>query len=465
MKHRSITALIAACSVALPTLALAQTPAELSQQMQRMQEAMAAMQARINELEAAQKPRDGQQWGMTPDQVKQLNRTTVKADSLEEAQETLGYKGLQISGLIDPTFIYTSNQNRAGFQFLNSGRNFEYAFDNGTFGMASLDFLKEMEGGSKWRLRLRPNRGGGGVAIDGESIVHEASMSLPLADLQTRLIAGQIPDWSGHEFAEPTLNRLITHNLLFDFTIPAVYTGAGLDLNRNPWYIKAMLANVNASKKASGEKSPALVYRVDFYDYKKEFNGWGFAGLHGKLPNFRANDGVGNPVTGTPYDTRDTMVHAFEVDAFYSRGDWTMSGQLSVGSQRKAAMTADPVTGELRDSFWWGASTMVSYKFTPRFETIARLDYLNNKKNGGGTLGFVFPDSRNGLGPDPSGDPEIGANRMALSLGARYIFNANTTMKAEYRLDRASLPVFVDVRDGSFKRSNQLFGASVVMSF
>jgi Protein of unknown function (DUF3138) len=465
MNHRSITALITACGVALPMLALAQTPAELSQQMQRMQEAMAAMQARINELEAAQKPKDGQQWGMTPDQVKQLNRTTVKADSLEEAQETLGYKGLQISGLIDPTFIYTSNQNRAGFQFLNSGRNFEYAFDNGTFGMASLDFLKEMEGGTKWRLRLRPNRGGGGVAIDGESIVHEASMSLPLTDLQTRLIAGQIPDWSGHEFAEPTLNKLITHNLLFDFTLPAVYTGAGLDLNRDPWYVKAMLANVNSSKKASGQKSPALVYRVDFYDYKKEFNGWGFAGLHGKLPNFRANDGVGNPVTGAPYDMHDTMAHAFEVDGFYSRGDWTMSGQLSVGSQRKAAMTADQVNGELRDSFWWGASTMLSYKFTPRFETIARLDYLSNKKNGGGTLGWVFPDSRNGLGPDPSGDQEIGANRTALSLGARYIFNANTTMKAEYRLDRASLPVFLDLRDGSYKRSNQLFGASVVMSF
>lgn len=463
MKYRSMTVLLAACGAAVPTLA--QTPAELSQQMQRMQEAMAAMQARINELEAAQKPKDAQQWGMTPDQARQLNRTTVKADALEEAQETLGYKGLKVSGLIDPTFIYTSNQNRAGFQFLNSGRNLEYAFDNGTFGMASLDFMKEMEGGTRWQLRLRPNRGGGGVAIDGESIVHEASMSLPLTDLQTRLIAGQIPDWSGHEFAEPTMNRLITHNLLFDFTAPAVYTGVGLDLNRNPWYVKAMLANVNASKKPSGEKSPALVYRVDFYDYKKEFNGWGFAGLHGKLPNYRANDGVGNPVTGLPYELRDTMVHAFEVDGFYSRGDWTLSGQLSVGSQRKAAMTADPASGELRDSRWWGASTMVSYKFTPRFETIARLDYLNNRKNGGGTLGFVFPDGRNGLGPDPLGNQEVGANRTALSLGTRYIINANTTMKAEYRLDRASLPVFLDLHDNSHKRSNQLFGTSLVMSF
>ena len=128
-------------------------------------------------------------------------------------------------------------------------------------------------------------------------------------------------------------------------------------------------------------------------------------------------------------------------------------------------MTADPVTGELRDSRWWGASGMVAYKFTPRFETIARLDYLNNKKNGGGTLGWVFPDSRNGLGPDPFGNPEIGTNRIALSIGGRYTVNPSTIVKAEYRIDQASLPVFLDLGDGSYKRSNRLFGASLVMSF
>ena len=51
-------------------------------------------------------------------------------------------------------------------------------------------------------------------------IVQEASVSVPLTDLQTRFIAGQIPDWSGYEYLQPTLNKLITHNLLFDFTLP-----------------------------------------------------------------------------------------------------------------------------------------------------------------------------------------------------------------------------------------------------
>jgi hypothetical protein len=384
---------------------------------------------------------------------------------LEEAQESQGYKGLKVGVLLDPTYIYTQRQNRAGFQFLNSGANLEYAFDNGAFGMGMLDFQKELEGGTKLRLTLAPNRGGGGVAIDGSSIVHEASLSVPLGDLQTRLIAGQIPDWSGHEFMLSNQNRLITHNLLFDFATPAVYTGAGVELQRNPWYVKALLANVNASKKTSGNKSPALAYRVDFYDYKREFNGWGFAGLHGKLANFRAGDPLGNPVTGAPYDQRDTMVHAFELDGFYSRANWVLSGQLSVGMQKRAAITADAINGDLRDAHWWGVSTMVAYKLSPRLELIARFDHLNNSRHGGGTLAWSFADGRNGLGPDPVGDGNRGANRNALSLGTRYLLNANTQLKAEYRLDRANLPVFVDLASGLPSRSNHLLGTSVVMSF
>jgi hypothetical protein len=38
-------------------------------------------------------------------------------------------------------------------------------------------------------------------------------------------------------------------------------------------------------------------------------------------------------------------------------------------------------------------------------------------------------------------------------------------MKAEYRLDRASQAVFFDIGDGTYRRSNQLFGTSVLVSF
>ncbi|MEL4181163.1 DUF3138 family protein [Roseateles sp. PN1] len=440
----------------------AQTAAELSDQMRQMQAAMNAMQIKLQELESKQA---AEPQGLTPEQQRQLNRTTVRGEALEEAQETMGFKGLKISGLIDPSYVYSQGQNRAGFQFLNSAQNGEYAYDNGAFGMAILDFQKEFEGGSKFRLTLAPNRGGGGIAIDGQSIVHEASVSIPLGNLQTRFIAGQIPDWSGYEVMQANQNRLVSHNLLFDFTLPAVYTGAGLDLQRSPWSIKVLLANVNSSRKNSGQKMPALAYRVDFYDYKREFNGWGFAGVHGKLANWRSTDPAGNPVSGQPYASDDTLVHAFEIDGFFSRGDWTLGGQIGVGMQRQAAISANALSGELQDSQWWGISTMAAYKLTPQLELVARLDYLNNSKNGGGALGYSFADSRNGLGPDLLGDAQRGANRSALALGGRYQFNTSTQFKVEYRVDRADLPVFLHKGSEQFQRNNQMLATSVVMSF
>ena len=149
---------------------------------------------------------------------------------------------------------------------------------------------------------------------------------------------------------------------------------------------------------------------------------------------------------------------------------------MSYGRQKQAAISADPVTGELRDARWWGASTLLAYKFMPRWEAIGRLDYLNNGKSGGGLLGYTAADSRNGIGPDATlgcdaavaGNApgcDKGANRMALSLGLSFLYNLNTTFKAEARFDNASLPVFLDVRTGEYRKSNAVFGTSVVVSF
>lgn len=469
MKKLQQHAIALALAAAFPSLALAQSNDALMKELKALKDRVTQLE---EALKAKEKPADAdKQWGMTPQQLQDFNRVSVKTEALEDAIEAQGFKGLKISGQMDPSFIYNKRQDRAGFQFLNAVGDDGYNYDNSYFGMAIIDFQKEMEGGTKWRLTLAPNRGVGAV-FDGQSIVHEASVSVPLGDLQTRLIAGQIPDWSGYEYLPPTQNKLITHNLLFDFTLPTAYTGAGMEVTSGKWIMKGVFANMNASRKSSGNKTPVFAYRVDYS--KGEYQGFGFAGVHGKGANFRADDGVGNPVSGLPYDTRDTSLNLLEVDAYFIRGDWTVLGQVSYGQQKKGAITADPVTGELRDSRWYGASVLAAYKITPRFEGIARFDYINNKKNGGGLLGYTFADDRNGIGPGyvddgaggwMAGDQERGANRMALSFGVGYLFNANTTFKAEYRLDRANQAVFIDAKDGSYSKSNHLLGASMVLSF
>ena len=105
---------------------------------------------------------------------------------------------------------------------------------------------------------------------------------------------------------------------------------------------------------------------------------------------------------------------------------------------------------------------------------MARFDYINNAKNGGGLLQYSSADGRNGIGPDATlgcspttlvDGCDKGANRYAFAIGVNYQLTANAMIKTEYRLDRATQPVFLDIKDGSYRKSNSLLGASVVVFF
>ncbi len=469
------TAIVLAVAASFPTLA--QSNAELLKELQ-------ALKDRVQELEKklqAPAPVPAGQWGMTPEQAKELNRLSIKAEAMQDSFTDLGYKGLKISGSIDPTFIVNRRQDNSSFVLLNNG-DARYSYDNSYFGMAVLDFEKETDSGTRWKLTLAPERGTGALT-NGGSIVHEATVSIPLGDLQTRLWVGQIPDWTGYEYTLPKDNKLITHNLLFDTMAPTAYTGAALDLKRGKWWTRIGLANVNTARRTPGNKAPALIYRVDYS--KGEYEGFGFTGLHGKAANFAADgswmrdtgelDADGNPVleeTGFAGAGKDTRMHLLEFDAYFVRGDWSMFGQLSYGQQAKAAIFNSD--GQLRDARWWGLSGTLGYKVTPRLESVLRADFVANKKNGGGLLGYSFDDGINGIGRGVLDDgsfakgEDTGSNRWALSLGMNYLFDENTTFKLEFRHDGASQPVFaqhsgLDIK--GYRKTNQLLGASVVVKF
>lgn len=464
MKTLRITALTLAMLAAFPVSA--QSNAEVLAELQALKAKVAELEAQLK-AQAAKAPMAGAQWGMTPDQARELNRITVKTEAMEDARDAAGLKLLKIGGYADPTWIANRGRRNSGFSFLDSRRETGYAYDNSYFGSVVLDLQKETDSGTRWRLTLSPNRGTDTVIGNG-GIVQEASVSVPLGDLQTRFIAGHLPDWSGYEYQQATLNKLVTHNLLFDYTLPTTYTGAGLELTRGKWIFKGVVANMNAARHLDGDQAPVLAYRVDYS--RGEFQGFGFAGVHGKAVNYA------DPAAAK------TRVDLFEIDAYFIRGDWTVQGQLSVGSHQGAAIVPDPVSAELRDARWTGVSALAAYKFSPRFEGIVRVDHVRNAKNGGGLLGYTgywdpatasHGDLRSGLGVDPTldclTDPTItacntGTHRTALSLGLSYLWDLNTTLKVEYRLDRANLPAF-GYWDGSLRKSNSLLGASVVVAF
>ncbi|WP_232539942.1 DUF3138 family protein [Azohydromonas aeria] len=404
-----LAAALAAASVAAALPARAQSNAELLQELRALRERVAELEKRVAAQPApaapvaavpAPAPAPVVQPGMTPEQLREFARVTNKVEALEDTRDANGLKNLKIGGWLDPTFIANRAQDRAGLQFLNGVGDDGYTYDNSYFGSVALDFQKETDSGMRFRLTLMPNRGSESVGRGDNRLVHEATAMVPLGSLRTYLLAGHMPDWSGYEYMPPMLNKLITHNLLFDFTLPTSFTGLGLQHTEGKWLFKAMLADMNASRKGPGEKTPVFTYRVDYA--KGEFHSMGFAGVHGKAAN--STSLITDPATGEVIAQPESRVDLFEIDGSFIRGDWTLQGQASIGRQRKAAITLGP-GNTLRDARWWGLSGLVAYKITPRLETVARLDYINNARNGGGLLGYTAQDGINGIGFAPGEIP------------------------------------------------------------
>ncbi|OYU74688.1 MAG: hypothetical protein CFE45_34275, partial [Burkholderiales bacterium PBB5] len=102
MKLFHCTALALALAAAFP--AQAQSNADILKELQALKDKVAELETKLKAQEAKTAPAAGQ-WGMTPDQARELNRVAVKTEALEDAVESQGLKMLKISGFIDPTFI------------------------------------------------------------------------------------------------------------------------------------------------------------------------------------------------------------------------------------------------------------------------------------------------------------------------------------------------------------------------
>lgn len=407
----------------------------------------------------------------------EVKRMQVKIDALEDAKTESGMAGLKISGMLDPTYIASRNRRSSGFNFLNNfdaidrgaaGQDSSYAFDNSFFGMAMLQVDKEMEGGTKWHLQLVPHKSASSTFNLG-SIVHEATVSVPLEEQDIKIVAGQFADFTGYEYFLSHQTKLVTHNLLFDFTQPSYYAGAGVEFVRGAWTTKALLANMNKSSHSDNTRNPILVFRTDYAH--SEFAGIGITGQFGKY--------------------MDKGLRMLSTDAFYTRGALSINGQVNVGHWKGMAFNGG-------DARWAGVSVLGAYQLSPRLELIARADYLKNDKNGGGTLGTIFTgctdgtglpvscsdssvasvgagDYRNGFGPTEAalngaaaaGTPGKvrGTNHSEVTLGGAYTINANSKLKFEYRYDWANQAVLLAQKASVYRKNNSLLATSLVVTF
>jgi hypothetical protein len=427
--------IIVALASAMPWVsAQAQSAADLQKEIAALKAQLQSLQQRVEAISAKSEA------AVSPQQV---SRIELKQDQTEADFEKSGLKGLNFKGTIEAAYLTDSLSNIHTF-----------GARDGNGGTAMLELTKETPGGEgiNWTLRLTPGYG--------TSNLHEASISAPIGEASggNRLIGGLLPDFQGYEGAFANQNPLVTHNALYDFTGATSYTGLGMshqlfNAGGQTVALKWIVGNIDSGsdtvKNTNNDiiRSTGLAYRVDWT--LSEYATLGFSGA-------RANS------------SRNFSVIA--VDGGYLRGDWTLNGHLNVGSLEKGAANTD-ANGAKMDAAWWGVSALVGYKITPRLQLLARADYINDEKNGGGIYtnncfggSCTWGSGAGASGFGPTSDPLVGANLTRLSLGTNYLLNPSTQWKTEVRLDQSTGANFAD-SNGNPNTNKTTFGTSVVVAF
>ena len=94
----NVIALAAAAAACLSLPVAAQGNDELLKELKALRERVEQLERQVKAQPAAPKPGE---WGMTPEQARELNRIAVKTEALQDNFTDQGYKGLKISGQIE----------------------------------------------------------------------------------------------------------------------------------------------------------------------------------------------------------------------------------------------------------------------------------------------------------------------------------------------------------------------------
>lgn len=492
------------------------------EEVQAMQRRIQSLEAKLEQMSkllesrgitAAPEPAAGSGWGAPApapaklsqpelDAMKQkLARHELKLGRLyQDAFDSPG-SGLQVTGYVDPVYVVNRNQRSASFLFLDASD--PYTYDHSQVGDVFLRIQKTFGEGllaPKMDLQLAPARGNGAfnTRSDGtivSSIVHHALATLPVSDTYS-VQAGYSAGYSGYEYYESTLTHTISHNLLYDFSAPGNMVGAGLAYAATNYTMagKVFIGNEEyfmAGSRAGGapNRMPSVMARFDYTPNTAYYVGGSL--YLGRNTLYSAYDYDGNlvcPGDAAGYGYQCSSPRAYttkfqgEIDLGYYTADSQYNAEVDYGFVENGAWNG-------KQAVWWGVSGLAHQKWNVaslgRVGATLRVDYLNNSRNGGGGSNLYFggpdtpgTDPLNGFGIDQNcywndvdadgnsnnGRNCKGANRYALTLAVLAYPSDRWTLKAEYRRDWASLPVFW-THDYQFRRHNDVFSLQTVYSF
>jgi Protein of unknown function (DUF3138). len=176
----------------------------------------------------------------------QVAKQDLQVETLSTAASEGPIAGLSITGYLDPVYLYNRNARSGGFSFLD--HNSPYTYYNGNMGDVYLDIKKTFGVGPlapSAEIQIQPNRGAGNTTLDGakgNNIFNTAFITIPHDDAN-QFVAGLMPSLAGYESQQSTLVPTLTHNLLYDFSIPGYFVGIGYNGSKGEYTWKVILGN------------------------------------------------------------------------------------------------------------------------------------------------------------------------------------------------------------------------------
>jgi outer membrane murein-binding lipoprotein Lpp len=462
------------------------------------------LQRKVDELEksaaaAASAKSQNPDPGVSATEFASLKQQVAKQDLQVETLSTAASEGptagLSVTGYLDPVYLYNRNARSGGFSFLD--HNSAYTYYNGNAGDVYLDIKKTFGVGPlapSAEIQIQPNRGAGNTTLDGakgNNMFNTAFVTIPHDDAN-QFVAGLMPSLAGYEYQQSNTLPTLTHNLLYDFSIPGYFVGIGYNGSHGEYTWKVILGNEqnlthaatasDSSARLHTNLTPMINWRID---RSKGAWDWGWSAAVGRQLIYSGNAAGDCTSGGFGYNCSSSgafSTYMFtEIDASYAVADSTFNAEFDLGNQKHAAWNGG-------DATWWGFSLLYTQKW--RLPTIglmgfaARWDYLNDSKNGGGggntyvggssIAGSASPgtDGLNGFGIDPAclassnnnGQSCKGANHQDIALDLMFYPAVSYTVKVEYRHDWSNRNVFQRA-DGSWRKSNDVIGTTLVYTF
>lgn len=490
MKNKTILAV----ALSIPVLSWADSTED---QLRKMDQQINALKNKIEALEKqsadsaalANSDSDDAPAKITQGELDKLKQRVanqqLKVNALNDAANSGPISGLSVTGYIDPIFVANRNQHTRGVQFLNGGDNFGY--DGSAIGDVYLEIKKTFGVGSMAPfidLQIMPNRGYGSFTVNSGgnytgNIFSTALANIPLTD-HTTFTAGYTPSFAGYEYQQSNLTLTMTHGLLYDWSEPGTYMGAGINYWTGNWAYKTFIGNeeyrsAQAVSYGEANHNPTFTGRFDYTWTSTLYLGGSFS--YGKntlpYPDVCPNDSEGNPLEGYGYQCANKSAYGqkfyAEMDLTYVNTDTQWNAQLDYGSMEHAAWNGGFAQ-------WYGASLLAHTKWTGktlgRMGITGRIDYLNDETNGGGGGGTYFgsgTDGYNGFGIAPeclansshNGKDCNGGNHISLTATWLLYPTDQITLKTEARYDMSSEKLFSD-SNGQSNRSNMIYGLQFV---